>query len=202
MSIRLVLASQSPARLATLRRAGLAPEVIVSGAPEDDVTGTPAEIAEQLARRKALAVAAQPQAAGALVLGCDSVLELDGVAYGKPWQPDVATQRWQLMRGRSGILHTGHCLLRGQRRAERVGSTTVHFADVSDAEIEAYVSTGEPLAVAGAFTLDGYGAGFVTGIEGDPHNVIGVSVPLLRMLCQDLGLDWPSLWQPSTDPNG
>ncbi|OYN92192.1 Maf family protein [Parenemella sanctibonifatiensis] len=202
MSIRLVLASQSPARLATLRRAGLTPDVIVSGVPEDDVTGTPAGIAEQLARRKALAVATQPQAADALVLGCDSVLELDGVAYGKPWQPDVATERWRLMRGRSGILHTGHCLVRGEQRAERVGSTTVHFADVSDAEIEAYVGTGEPLAVAGAFTLDGYGAGFVTGIEGDPHNVIGVSVPLLRLLCQDLGLDWPSLWQPSTGANG
>ena len=134
--------------------------------------------------------------AGALVLGCDSVLELDGEALGKPVDAQDATRRWQTMRGRSGVLHSGHCLrdVSSGRVAAATGSTTVHFADVSDAEIDAYVATGEPLHVAGAFTIDGLGGAFITGIEGDHHNVVGVSLPLLRELVLELGHGWSDLW--------
>ena len=193
----LVLASASPARLATLRSAGVEPVVVVSGVDESQVTGlVPAELALRLAELKCAAVADRDDLPeGALVLGCDSVLELDGAALGKPGTPDEATRRWQAMRGRSAVLHTGHCL-RGPdgRVAAAAASTTVHFADVSDAEVAAYVATGEPLHVAGAFTVDGIGAAFVTGIDGDHHNVVGVSLPLLRDLVQELGLAWPDLW--------
>ncbi len=132
----------------------------------------------------------------ALVLGCDSVLELDGAALGKPASAADAVERWRAMRGRSGVLHTGHCLREAAsgRVAAATASTTVHFADVSDAEIAAYVATGEPLWVAGAFTIDGLGGAFVTGIEGDHHNVVGVSLPLLRDLVAELGHEWTGLW--------
>ncbi|MBA8793337.1 septum formation protein [Friedmanniella endophytica] len=197
--LRVVLGSASPARLATLRSAGLDPEVIVSGVDETVVTTTvPAELAQQLAELKADAVLPRVGAGPALVIGCDSVLELDGEVFGKPHTAAVATERWRRMRGRSGVLHTGHRLLLVEggdvRRVGRAAATTVHFADLTDAEIEAYVATGEPLVVAGAFTLDGLGGAFVTGIEGDPHNVVGISLPLLRALVGELGLDWPDLW--------
>ena len=192
----LVLASASPARLATLRAAGVEPEVIVSGVDESQVDGLPpAELALQLAELKAAAVA-ERLAGNTLVLGCDSVLELDGVALGKPTDAADATARWQAMRGRSGILHTGHALhdLGSGKIAAATASTTVHFADVSDDEIAAYVATGEPLQVAGAFTVDGLGGAFVTGIEGDYHNVVGLSLPLFRDLLAELGRSWVDLW--------
>ena len=194
----LVLASASPARRTTLQAAGLDPLVIVSGVDESRLDGLPpAELALQLAELKCAAVAGRDEVpAGALVLGCDSVLELDGEALGKPVDAQDATRRWQTMRGRSGVLHSGHCLrdVSSGRVAAATGSTTVHFADVSDAEIDAYVATGEPLHVAGAFTIDGLGGAFITGIEGDHHNVVGVSLPLLRELVLELGHGWSDLW--------
>lgn len=194
----LVLASASPARLATLRSAGVEPHVIVSGVDESQVSGVPpAELALRLAELKCGAVADRADLpVDALVLGCDSVLELDGQALGKPDDAEDALARWQAMRGRSGVLHTGHCL-RDTVSSQQVAvtaSTTVHFAEVSDAEIEAYVATGEPLHVAGAFTVDGLGGAFVTRIEGDHHNVVGVSLPALRALVGDLGHQWTDLW--------
>jgi len=192
----LVLASASPARLATLRSAGVHPSVIVSGVDESVVSGLPpADLALRLAELKCNAVAAQVTD-GALVLGCDSVLDLDGEVLGKPADADDAVRRWVAMRGRSGILRTGHCLrdTAAGTRLAATASTVVHFADVSDAEIAAYVATGEPLEVAGAFTVDGLGGAFVTGIEGDHHNVVGLSLPLLRSLLADLGHAWTDLW--------
>ncbi|PUA81923.1 Maf family protein [Nocardioides currus] len=200
--MHLVLASASPARLATLRSAGIDPTVIVSGVDESRLDGLPpAELALQLAELKCAAVAARDDVPeGALVLGCDSVLELDGEALGKPGSAEVAVRRWQAMRGRAGVLRTGHSLrdTATGRVAAATASTTVHFADVSDAEIAAYVATGEPLDVAGAFTVDGLGGAFVTHIEGDHHNVVGVSLPLLRDLVAELGHEWTELWSPTT----
>jgi septum formation protein len=210
----LVLASASPARLATLRSAGLAPFVLVSGVDEDAAVRPYGELAADevalvLARAKAEAVAAvldgdsapEDAPASAVVLGCDSVLELDGEVHGKPVDAAEATARWRRMRGHSGVLHTGHWVvdLREDGSGATLGavaSTTVHFADVSDEEIEAYVATGEPLAVAGAFTTDGLGGAFVRGIEGDHHTVVGVSLPLLRDLLGECGVAWTSLWSP------
>lgn len=184
---RFVLASASPARHKLLRQAGIEPSVVVSDVDESTVTGPAADVALTLAVRKATVVAAG--LSDALVLGCDSVLELDGEALGKPRDVADAVARWQGMRGRSGVLHTGHCLIdtTSGRDAAEVASTVVHFADLTDEEIEAYVATGEPLAVAGAFTIDGLGGPYVEGVEGDPHNVVGLSLPLLRRMLADLG---------------
>jgi septum formation protein len=215
---RLILASASPSRLATLRSAGLRPEVTVSGVAEDVLDGeAPAATALRLAGRKADAVAARTAAdpshpGPVLVLGCDSVLELDGAGLGKPGSPQVAVDRWRAMRGRSGVLHTGHWLIRldpapgrsraGARHVAAVASTVVRFGYPSDAEIDAYVATGEPVAVAGGFTLEGLGAAFVRGVDGDPSNVVGVSVPVLRELAGQLGVHWPDLWHlPGREPD-
>ncbi|MEU5519274.1 nucleoside triphosphate pyrophosphatase [Streptomyces sp. NPDC047860] len=196
---RLVLASQSPARLGLLRQAGLAPEVVVSGVDEDAVTApTPAELALALAEAKASVVAAKPEVKGALVIGCDSVLELDGQALGKPADPEEATARWKAMRGRAGTLQTGHCVydtLSG-RYSSATASTVVHFGDPTDEEIATYVRSGEPLHVAGAFTLDGRSAPFIDGITGDHGNVIGISLPLVRRLLAELGVGITELWAP------
>lgn len=196
-----VLASASPARLATLRSAGLDPLVVVSGVDESVLDGLPpAELAPGLAELKCAAVADGAEQhglpAGALVLGCDSVLELDGEALGKPVDAEDAVRRWHAMRGRSGVLHSGHCLrdTATGRTELRGAATTVHFADVDDAEVAAYVATGEPLHVAGAFTVDGLGGAFVTGIEGDYHTVVGVSLPLLRTMVRALDHSWTGLW--------
>jgi septum formation protein len=192
---RLVLGSQSPARLATLRSAGLDPEVLVSGVDESAIAHEdPAVLARELAVLKARAVAAR--AGDALVIGCDSVLELDGAVHGKPLTAEEATRRWRHMRGSSGVLHTGHCVIdtTSGKEVSREAATVVHFADVTDEEIEAYVATGEPLHVAGAFTIDGLGGAFVTGIEGDPHSVVGISLPLLRTMLSELGVAWTDLW--------
>jgi septum formation protein len=188
-SRRFVLASASPARFETLRRAGLEPEVVVSGVDEDAISAdTAAELVALLAAHKAATVAEQV-GDGALVLGCDSLLELDGRQLGKPASVEAATERWHAMRGRIATLHTGHCLIDTSANAQVVRSvaTDVRFADVTDAEIDAYCATGEPIAVAGAFTVDGLGGWFVDGIVGDHHNVVGVSLPVVRALLRELG---------------
>jgi septum formation protein len=201
-SIRVVLASASPARLRTLRAAGLDPDVLVSGIDESEpAMDSVPELVAELSRQKARAVSDQLDHLRhpAVIVGCDSMLELDGRAYGKPATAAEAVERWRRMSGRSAILLTGHHVI--LRRAgetltrNAVAGTTVHFAELSDGEIETYVATGEPLHVAGAFTIDGLGGPYVTGIEGDHHNVVGISLPLLRIMVADLGISWPSLWR-------
>ena len=192
---RFVLASQSPARLKLLRQAGIEPDVVVSDVDESQVTGPPADVALTLAVRKAQAVVRRLEGP-ALVLGCDSVLDLDGLTLGKPADAEDAVARWHRMRGRSGVLRTGHCLVDTgtDRTASAVASTVVHFADVTDAEVAAYVATGEPLQVAGAFTIDRLGGPFVERVEGDPHTVVGLSLPLLRHLLDEVGRSFVDLW--------
>ncbi|MGH3412741.1 MAG: Maf family protein [Marmoricola sp.] len=192
---RLILASRSPARLKTLREAGLSPEVVVSGVDESTVElDEPSPYALRLAQLKAVAVAADNPRS--LVIGCDSVLELDGEVLGKPADAAEATARWKQMRGKAGVLHTGHCVIDTHREVwlARGARTQVRFAAVSDDEIAAYVASGEPLEVAGAFTIDGLGGAFVSGVTGDPHNVVGVSVPLLRLMLDELGFCWTDFW--------
>jgi septum formation protein len=213
--VSLVLGSASPARLATLQRAGVEPFVLVSDVDEASVV-TEAEsrfgelaaedVALVLARAKCEAVTSlltgtscpESAPAGALVLGCDSVLELDGKVHGKPIDAAEATARWKRMRGRSGVLHTAHWLI-DDRDSENggtgatmgaVASTIVHFAKVTDDEITRYVDTGEPQQVAGAFTIDGLGGPLVSGIEGDHHNVVGLSLPLLREMLGEINVSW------------
>ena len=181
--------------------------MLVSGVDESGVRAdSPAALVAELARLKAEAVDAalthdprgDRDAQDTVVVGCDSMLELDGEAYGKPHDMESALGRWRTMRGRTGVLHTGHHVVvhaGGERRVTAgVGSTRVTFADLSDDEVRAYVATGEPLEVAGAFTVDGFGGPFVERIEGDHHNVVGISLPLLRRLLADLGVAWPRLW--------
>jgi septum formation protein len=203
VSATFVLASASPARLRTLRAAGLDPEVMVSGVDESTVeSNDPRVLSGTLARIKAETTASRltRPAGGAarFVLGCDSVLAFEGEVLGKPADNAEATARWQRMRGRHGVLHTGHCLvdLVTARRAEEVTSTVVHFSDLTDAEIAAYVATGEPLNVAGAFTIDGLGGWFIDRIEGDHGTVIGVSLPALRRLLGELGSSVAALTVP------
>ena len=211
----LVLASASPARRATLVAAGVDPVVVVSAVDEDAVVArygvTAAEdVALVLAKAKAEDVAGADAElpVDALVVGCDSVLELDGEVHGKPGDPEVARERWRQMRGRSGVLHTGHWVIDTRDPDDggsgatlgAVSSTTVHFARLTDAEIDAYVATGEPLAVAGAFTLDGLGGAYVRGVEGDHHGVVGISLPLLRELLGEAGVAWHTLWRARVVP--
>jgi septum formation protein len=204
-TVRLYLASTSPARLATLRAVGIEPVAIPSHVDEDAAVAaagnlTAPEMVLLLARLKAEAVAESDREFDGLILAGDSAFELDGVVYGKPHLPEVARERWRAQRGRTGVLHSGHWLIdaRGGIVGGAIGETaaaTVHFADdITDDEIDAYIATGEPLEVAGAFTIDARGAGFITGVEGDPHTVVGLSVPLLRRLVRSLGIEWPHLW--------
>ena len=199
--IPFVLASASPSRRRLLEQAGIAPLVLVSGvneeAIEERMRHQPVpDVALALARAKAEAVAELADVpAGALVLGCDSIFEVDGVRLWKPPSAEEALRRWQRMRGRSGTLHTGHWLIdssTGTSAGETV-STVVDMVDAPDDEIAAYVATGEPLKVAGGFTLDDLGAPYVAGIHGDPGNVIGVSLPAVRRLALALGRGWPSV---------
>ena len=200
--MRFVLASASPARLATLRAAGIDPEVVVSGLDESAITAPDTgSLVEQLAAAKAQSVSAGVLD-DALVLGCDSMLDLDGAMVGKPSSPADAVAFWQRMRGRSGVLYTGHALIAvsgGVARAPlmAVAATTVHFAEIADDELAAYVGSREPLAVAGAFTIDGLGGWFVDSIGGDHHNVVGLSLPVLRRMVRELGLSLTDLGWPN-----
>ncbi|OBK48422.1 nucleoside triphosphate pyrophosphatase [Mycobacterium sp. 1081908.1] len=205
---RLVLGSASAGRLKVLRQAGVDPAVVVSGVDEDLVAAglapgaPPDDVVCALAAAKADDVAGRldaTTAADCVVLGCDSMLAIDGRLCGKPGSADAAVRQWRLMGGRSGRLHTGHCLVRLRdggvvHRDVQSACTTVHFAEPTEADLQAYVANGEPLGVAGGFTLDGLGGWFLEGIEGDPSNVIGVSLPLLRALLERAGLSVASLW--------
>lgn len=217
--VTLLLASASPARLATLRSAGIEPQVRVSHVDEDAVLAqatlrepglTPGDAVLALAEAKAIAVARSlshepTNPAADLLIACDSMLEFDGNVIGKPASAQIAQARWRAMRGHHAVLHTGHWIMdlrpasagNSDRSAGARGataSTVVHFANVSDAEIDAYVATGEPLQVAGGFTVDGLGGAFVTAIEGDYHNVVGISLPLVRELLEQLGVRWTDCW--------
>nr|WP_231708864.1 nucleoside triphosphate pyrophosphatase [Arthrobacter sp. zg-Y20] len=204
----LILASASPARTKLLTDAGIAHTVLVSDVDEDAVTARygltdPHDTALLLARAKAEAVAARPEADGALVIGCDSVFEFDGEAHGKPWEADVARSRIRRMSGSSGVLHTGHWLVDCRDNDEdgsgatlgAVSSAEVHFAKLSDEEIEAYIATGEPLQVAGSFTIDSLGGAFIERVVGDPHAVVGLSVSTLRQLLSSAGVRIIDLWK-------
>jgi septum formation protein len=194
-----------------LRSAGIHPDVIVSGVDEDAYSApTTSELTQVLASAKAAAVAAalagdsenrdsearDSEKTGTLVIGCDSMLDLDGRAYGKPAAPEEAKARWRQMSGKSGTLWTGHCVIdtaTGKTETE-AAATTVRFGTPTEEEIEAYVATGEPLNMAGAFTIEGLGGWFVDSIDGDHNNVIGISVPLLRRMFGNLGVTIPQLW--------
>jgi septum formation protein len=200
--VRLVLASASPARLSVLRSAGLDPHVQVSDVDKEALlaahaSASAAEKVTLLAGAKATTVARTVE--DALVIGCDSMLHIDGELVGKPHTAAVARARWRSMAGRTGELVTGHAVLRVvegeiEQVAEGHAVTTVRFGTPTDAELEAYLATGEPLAVAGSFTLDGLGGWFVDGIDGDPSNVIGISLPLVRRLLGSLGISPTELW--------
>jgi septum formation protein len=191
---QLVLASASPARLRLLREAGFDPTVMVSGVSEDVDDQHVPSLVLTLAERKASAVAAR--AGDALVIGCDSVFEFQGEPHGKPASAEQAVDWLSRMRGNEGVLHTGHCVVDGfsGTMVSDTAATTVRFAEITDAELHAYVASGEALVVAGAFTLDGRSAPFVAGIDGDPGTVIGLSLPTLRTLLARLGIEITDLW--------
>lgn len=203
-----MLASASTGRLRVLRQAGVDPLVVVSGVDEDAVAAAlgphaaPGDVVCALAQAKADRVAGELDgdiSADCVVIGCDSMLSIDNRLCGKPGTAEAAASQWRLMAGRSGELHTGHCLLRLRggditHREVEARCTTVDFATPSDADLEAYIAHGEPRQVAGGFTLDGLGGWFVDGIDGDPSNVIGVSLPLLRALLERVGLSVSALW--------
>ena len=206
--MRVVLASASPARLSVLRAAGLDPVVEVSDFDEDTLLAAMPDAAPSakviaLAGAKATTAArriadAEP---AAVVIGCDSMLHVDGGLVGKPADAAQARQRWRAMAGGLGELVTGHAVLRMvdgdiDRVAEGHAITTVRFGRPTEAELEAYLATAEPLAVAGAFTLDGLGGWFIDGIDGDPSNVIGISLPLTRRLLAAVGVTVTDLWSP------
>jgi septum formation protein len=206
--MRLYLASTSPARLSLLRSAGIEPVLLAPGVDEDAVADAagplePAELVQLLARAKAEAVLGalvEGEALDGLILGGDSMFVVDGIAYGKPHTPEVARDRWRLQRGHFGVLFSGHWVIRVENGVAtaavgRAATASVHFVDdMSEAEIDAYIATGEPLQVAGAFTLDSRGAAFIDRIAGDPSTVVGLSLPLLRRLAAELGVAWPELW--------
>ncbi|WP_238147710.1 Maf family protein [Rothia uropygioeca] len=213
----LILASQSPARASILSASGLHFRTIVSGVDEDAAVEraekeqgaplSPAQTALTLARAKAEAVAALPASQGCLVLGCDSVFELNGEAFGKPYEPEVAVSRIRDMSGTTGTLHTGHWLIdvrdsvngsNGPTGLGEVRSADVTFDDMSDEEIRDYVATGEPLEVAGSFTIEGFGAAFITGIRGESHTVLGLSINALKHLLRERGLEIAQLWTRNT----
>jgi len=210
---RLILASQSPARTKLLAEAGILHTVLVSDVDEDAVQARygvtdPHDTALLLARAKAEAVAALPEADGALVLGCDSVFEFDGEAHGKPYTAGVARERMLRMSGNSGVLHTGHWLVDCRDTAPddgtaapgsgatlgAVASAEVHFMDMDPEEIDAYIATGEPLHCAGSFTIDGLGGAFIRKVDGDPHAVVGLSVSTLRGLLAQANVSITELW--------
>ncbi|WP_106815957.1 Maf family protein [Microbacterium timonense] len=218
--MRVCLASTSPARLMLLRQFGIRPLTLAPNVDEEAVvaaveaaesrTLAPEEHVLLLARRKAADVAARLVDDIAdfdgIVIGGDSMFELDGAILGKPYTPENATERWHAMRGRTGVLHSGHAVVRiepGQppREVHAVAAASVSFvADVTDAEIEAYVASGEPLHVAGAFTVDSLGGAFIDRVDGDPSTVVGMSVSTLRRLVRELGVEWTALWN-TTDPS-
>ncbi|HJQ45209.1 MAG TPA: Maf family nucleotide pyrophosphatase [Amycolatopsis sp.] len=201
--MRFVLASASPARLSVLRAAGIEPSVVVSGVDEDAVAASlsdpsPAELVTALAAAKAEAVV-ETVTGDAVIVGCDSMLSIGGEMVGKPGEPDVARKRWAQMAGGTGDLLTGHAVLRledGAVTGRATGSqtTTVRFAEPTAEELDAYLATGEPLVVAGAFTLDAKGGWFVEGLDGDPSSVIGISLPLTRRLLAEVGVSVVDLW--------
>ena len=210
--MRLYLASTSPARLATLRAAGVEPAGLISpGVDEDAAVSTlertlgraltASETVLHLAQLKAEAAVNQLADVDGFILGGDSAFELDGVVYGKPHTAAVARERWQRMVGREGVLHSGHWLIDHRVGSDRSGvgaveDAAVEFAaDITEPEIDAYIATGEPLSVAGAFTVDSLGQAFIRRIDGNPSTVIGLSVPTLRGLLRDgFGVDWHELW--------
>ena len=206
---RLVLASSSPARLALLRSAGIEPEIVL---PETDEPALAAqaklenpnlsaqELVGLLAKAKAESVLHDLSTQGALILGGDSALEFQGEILGKPHEPEVALERWAKLSGNVGVLHSGHYLIDNRDPANPVGaqmvsSTKVFFSKLSNQEIADYVATGEPLKVAGAFTIDGLGGAFIDRIEGDSHTVVGLSLKVLRELAAGFGVHYPSFWR-------
>ncbi|MGV0627734.1 Maf family protein [Mycolicibacter minnesotensis] len=205
---RLVLGSASSGRLGVLRGAGIDPLVVVSGVDEDaamaalPATAGPAEVTGALSLAKALQVAGilEPAVrADCVVVGCDSMLHIDGELRGKPPTVDDARTRWRAMAGNSGQLYTGHSLVRLRdneitHQVTETAVTTVRFGHPDDEDLEAYLASGEPLRVAGGFTLDGLGGWFVDGVDGDPSSVIGISLPMLRRLLAEAGVSIAALW--------
>lgn len=206
---RLVLASSSPARLALLRSAGIEPEIVLPEADEPALAAaarlenpnlSAEDLVGLLAKAKAESVLQDLSTHGAIILGGDSALEFEGEILGKPHEPEIAIERWGKLSGKSGVLHSGHYLIDNRHPSDPKGSmgvssTKVYFSKVSEKEILDYVATGEPLKVAGAFTIDGLGGAFIDRIEGDSHTVVGLSLKVLRELAAGFGVHYPSFWR-------